>query len=966
MADETSGIIEKMNEGIRDFNDELNSTDNLLSGIQDSLKSITSWTGGLTISFGLKDMVSSLMKINNEATKSAAILGQGAFGKSLKESTKDISDNILMLQKNLGKSTEEAKKLTDVFLENRITENLNESTAAASMFGDATGATTDAIMSMYNEMYHGAQLSTKSINSMLADMSKVQRQFGLTEKGMSAVNIQAGKMAVNLRGFGATDQQIKNMTVDLTKFASAMEKVGVNAQAAVAWVDKLTNPDNIEDNIGLFAQLGISMEDAMSGNFDAMQSGLQEFSQRIVDMGPIAGGAYARQFNYSYSQAMKTANLESVGDVEQTSEEQALSTLNEMVKTADGMTNKIMKFFNSIKGNIMSLGPAVLAGVALIGAFIRKQLRITDEDVGKIASKAKKNFSVGTSAGAAVSSAGMSGAFNTANKAPGGGADIGLINGLGSIGPSVDFHMQNFTKAYNDNILEEQKVRYQRLSMAEQSYKDQSSYYQKMASEVTGSAKEYFEKMAINASNAANGVNKRMEGMAKHDFGVATMLLEESKKSMNDIAVKQTTNKEARAAANKRSNYLKEVINSNPRTAADKLAQANAIKEYDELQKQLGNLRKESKDLEEAMKGAKGNTEKYSSVQEKNKGFMGALLGSLPGVKGVSGAVSNFKEKREQFQNYKTSVGGWKNVIGRGAGTAVGKTASVALKGTGALLKSMGKLSLVMGAAGIVMKAIQPVIEQIKQPITDMLEVFSGEFGKKITSALGNVMPEIMKAIEDLMPVFDILLETIMNVITPLLKPLLDVVKVLLVNILIPLIKTLLPPLLTVLSFIVRIAQALIYVIGGLIRVFNRELGKSMFDLAGGLGDASKALKDGANSVKENNKTQKETLKFQKEKAEEEAEENKEAAVMKMSVGNMVETGGSTDAQVISKTTQETAKKTQEEYKTQTNKQIEVTTKQFEDLKAQIEDLNSKMLVVTEYVNALKTISPSSVPVTIK
>ena len=93
--EESVSAISEMNKGIIEFNNSLNQTDLLANGIGESFKTIAKWTGAAAISLGLKDMVSSLMKINEAATKSAVILGQKAFGKDLKNSIKEISTNIL-------------------------------------------------------------------------------------------------------------------------------------------------------------------------------------------------------------------------------------------------------------------------------------------------------------------------------------------------------------------------------------------------------------------------------------------------------------------------------------------------------------------------------------------------------------------------------------------------------------------------------------------------------------------------------------------------------------------------------------------------------------------------------------------------------------------------------------------------------------------------------------------------------
>ena len=179
----------------------------------------------------------SLQKEIDNSTKKSEELAD-----SLKNNVKRIENNIISLQTEIGVSTEKAKELTNAFLTKRITENIEQSTKAVAMFQRATNAETDSIMSMYNEMYHGASISIKNIDNILANMSKVQHTIGLSEEGMNAAIKSAGKLTTQLRGFGATDEQIKSSTVSLTKFISSMEKVGVSAQVATSFVEQLMDP----------------------------------------------------------------------------------------------------------------------------------------------------------------------------------------------------------------------------------------------------------------------------------------------------------------------------------------------------------------------------------------------------------------------------------------------------------------------------------------------------------------------------------------------------------------------------------------------------------------------------------------------------------------------------------------------------------------------------------------------------
>ena len=115
MDKETVELVSEINQGIEDFNDNLNQSDLLISGIGRSLKTIAEFAGAASISLGLKDMVSSLMKINDEATKSAVILGKNAFGKPLRDNIKSLEGNITSIQSNLNVTTNKTNALGNAF-----------------------------------------------------------------------------------------------------------------------------------------------------------------------------------------------------------------------------------------------------------------------------------------------------------------------------------------------------------------------------------------------------------------------------------------------------------------------------------------------------------------------------------------------------------------------------------------------------------------------------------------------------------------------------------------------------------------------------------------------------------------------------------------------------------------------------------------------------------------------------------
>ena len=870
--EDSVNVISEMNQGIKEFNTELNKTDLLMGGIGDTLKTISTWAGAATITLGLKDMVSSLMKINEAATKSAVILGQKAFGKDLKNSIKEISTNITQLQKEIGVSTDKAKELTNAFLKARITENLHDATSAAAMFQRATDADTKSIMSMYNEMYHGADMSTDSINSVLANMSKVQHTIGLSEEGMNAAVSAAGKLSVQLRGFGATDRQINNMTVSLTKFVSSMEKVGVSAQNAAAWVEKLTNPDNIENNIGLYAQLGISMEDALSGNFDAMGAGMQEFSQRIVDMGPIAGAAYAKQFGYSYSEAVKTAKLEDGGIVDTDPQEQALNSLKQMSEEVLGVSGNIEKTFNQIKGSILELGPAILTALGVGIALLKS----------KVLAKVKKGIAGVISGGiqegieGANISAGLTGLFkknfDKMNKTGGGYDSTGdkkaIHQALSASGSGVFANLTDTFSIYNAQVkkarVENANAELTQLAQVkiqrEKAYEAEIQSLEKLKGTITDEKvlKKIQDRIDVMTSNsnsrAKSAATLFLRGGQKYQTAaVKNMALQELDEKRTGLESKRgalqgrkddissafrmlKANKEgtkdfeealARMAkeTGKATDDIISAINDKAITSIEEFGNKIGSEEITNFEKNLTRINSQLSTVEHQRNKIDG-----MQARDPNVGFLGRVKNKISNTaEGVSG----------RFEDWKLKNGGGS------FGKAVGNTAGRAMIGLG---KSIASLGLKMGVMGILMTLLKPLISTLKEKLAPVLETIQNAVSDIFAS---DDFQDLINCIVDLAKQLAPVVIDIFKAFTPIIK--------LLANIVVKLVQALMPPLLWMLGQLIKVGGHIIGGLGSLLHLESlQKTGEGLVEAGENMVELSKTIKDNKGATEENTKVVKE------------------------------------------------------------------------------------------------------------
>ena len=345
--------------------------------------SIIFTSGGIVGAVGkiVKDAIS----LDNVTTALAARMGKMVQKAELKGAVNS-------LQADLGATYDAAVGIVSTLSSKRYVDNITEAAKGANLFSRATGMGYVEVANLMTELNKGAHLSTSSINAMLTGIVKVQQNIGLSEEGMVAATESIKKAAVNMSAFGKSSTDIQKMANYTTALVGAMEKVGIAAGDAAQLVDRLTDPDRIEDNILLYSQLGVSMEDALSGNFDLsnMDGQLKEMAQRIVDMGPIAGSQFAKSMGMSYKQATQMAKMEGnevaqVGEAAQTAEDGALDTMQQLEKQTEGFGKSMETAFNKLEGKIRGLPKiALVAGGLLIATILsqaKKKLMEFSQDV---------------------------------------------------------------------------------------------------------------------------------------------------------------------------------------------------------------------------------------------------------------------------------------------------------------------------------------------------------------------------------------------------------------------------------------------------------------------------------------------------------------------------------------------------------------------------------------------------------
>jgi hypothetical protein len=335
---------------------------------------------GTTLSIGtFASMSKMLWEMDSAVTKLAARTGQGAKG------VKELKSAVVELQTSLGASSKNATAMVSALAKKNYVGNLKEAAKNAYMFSDATGLSVENTASLSNELSKVAKLNENSIKQIFEGITAVQQANGISEEGMESLSAHIQENITNMIAFGRTEKEIKNMTKSTAKLVSSFEKVGISARTSLGWVEKLTNPDNVTENIGLYSQLGISMSDALSGGdiTGQLQTGMKEFGQKLKGMGVVAGSAYAKAFGISYSDAIKAADAEEVGETED-------ADLNSLANNARGIADKLQLILNKGSGVIFKMPALLMTGLAVLNPLLKRTGKDTAEETASVFTKSFK------------------------------------------------------------------------------------------------------------------------------------------------------------------------------------------------------------------------------------------------------------------------------------------------------------------------------------------------------------------------------------------------------------------------------------------------------------------------------------------------------------------------------------------------------------------------------------------------
>ena len=348
-----------------------------LSTVKNSANNVSDIVLGLqlnSVADQLGSMAKKMFSLNSELHRTLINAGKS------KTEVKEFKSLTNELSASLGATHEQANKITKELAKGQYAGTAKDiKTAAEASFGlaKAFGISEEEVTKNTIELQKWGQVSANTTKAMYTDLMKVAQANGLTKEGVQEVMKATQNYSGILKAFKKAPEDIQKLNLSIAKSVSALEKVGVSAQTATEWITKMLDPENIEQNIPAYAAMGVSITDAITGNIDPerMTEGLKTFGEKLKEMGPIAGAAYAKAMGVSYKDAIKasSADLAEASEVSMTPEAEAAKQMKDLTKNTMDSIEAVKSSISKIGGDVRKIGPEFLTALSVaMGAFGKK------------------------------------------------------------------------------------------------------------------------------------------------------------------------------------------------------------------------------------------------------------------------------------------------------------------------------------------------------------------------------------------------------------------------------------------------------------------------------------------------------------------------------------------------------------------------------------------------------------------
>jgi hypothetical protein len=663
--------------------------------------------------FALGSIAKKMLELNSELHRAVINAGKGVEALA---AYKNMASNLSI---EMGATQEQAEKLVKVLAERQYagtTKDIGEAARASYGLARAFGLNVEEVANNTVELQKWGQVSAKTTTAMYADIMKVAQANGLTKEGVKSIMDTTVKWSGMLKAFGKGPQDVQRFNMSLSKAVSALEKVGIKAQDVVAKIEQLMDPENLEDNIPAYAALGISITDAITGNIDPerMASGLKEFGQKLKQMGPIAGAAYAKAMGVSYKDAIKaaSADMEEASKVKMTPEEESLETLKSLTQNTKDFTEKIQDTVLSIGGRIRKFGPiALLLFTALINIAAKLFTKKMSEGISETIKKSKKEASEAIK----DTTNEMGEKFSEVEFSP----EMEAINIDKGLKESYD-KLKEFGKYASKDIENALKSIVEDDDIVNKKYVSISELKDKEIKAMEEIAKFKKEKEEYSITHSQEAYERKLAYLSEELFNYRKNLIQENKEY--NIAM------ESRKAKIKELETLQKQAAENKGFLNGLRKAANAVNNFPQIINE-----KKNKFALKAITSLE--TKLTTDVITGRWGIFTSL-----GMKAVD-KVRRYEEKLRSKPITRTIkeifVGGKKKVNKK---TGEEKTTKGLIGGLGSLMKGLGIASLAMAGLSLLLK---PIMENLQGEIAPLMENLQKTFGDSFKEVSQKLIPII-------------------------------------------------------------------------------------------------------------------------------------------------------------------------------------------------------------------------------
>lgn len=774
---ETSGkkhtkAMESIVKSQRSFNQALNETRDLL---RDTIGIFVSWNFAgdlLNAAKGVVAMEKSLYRASVNAGKTA-------------DEGKKVVGIAAQMRMNFGATAEDAEKVLKTFVKGQYKGNIENAASASYQFARAMDISQETVSKNTLELQKWGKVGPEAATAMYTDIMKIAQGYGLTSEGAEEVIKTTTKLSGYMRAFGKNETQIQKMNLGFAKMVSSMEKVGVSAQDALTMVEQLLDPERIEENIPAYAALGVSITDAINGNIDPEQitSGMKEIGNKLKEMGPIAGAAYAKAMGISYKNAIKSADLEEITEEAMTPQETAAEQMKQLTENTKNMTEKMNDIINKIQGLFQSLGPVAMV---VLGGLIPKILKKIFSGLFKSIKDSLKN---GMAEGAKE---GEKSALERCLE----------LQKKAKIKINADVELKEPKKEMKQKNKKEKKLKKSVITISGR--KNAEEEMNKLQENNLALAKQAtdLELKQIGLNNTREKAQKRINELSKKGKNATE---EESEQLLKAYDTLRKANKEYEQQETELSK-IKGAITENAKMAMTykKVLKETAgmdlkpsfreafIKAREDTLKQAAS-KKAKKQEAKVNKGPNRLTKTLINWREEGKGI-GGFIGKrfvneankvdlAKPLKDVGGKVGEWgktlgRNAAELISNAKVKVA---TIAGRVAGSkagrvagAVGRGVKKTASGVGGLIKALGKFGPLVGGVMLLvsllmrLEPVQKAIEIVMNKVGGMLN----KVGKILQPILEEITGVILDVLDGLMPLVEILAHLLIPILKIMLAPL--------------------------------------------------------------------------------------------------------------------------------------------------------------------------------------------------